>query len=109
MPSARHFARSGRIGLLLAALAPSILLLAPMAASADDKPATQKPLCWHPAIVNGHHVQPGRAELDKCPSGALHDVTPPAPGSRSSAGERPPIDADEAFIMDVIKRYAVQP
>jgi hypothetical protein len=107
MLSPRNFSRRGGTGLLVAALASSILLLAAMTARADDKPASQKPPCWHPPIVDGHHVQPGQAELGKCRTGARPDAALAAPGSRSS--ERPPIDADEALIMDVIKRYAVQP
>jgi hypothetical protein len=105
MPSPKDLIMLGRRGLLVAALAAAAVLLAPLQAGATDRPAVQKPRCWVPAIVDGRHLQPAPKELAKC----RPDAAPPAPAARSSIWGRPPIDADEAFILDVIRRYAAEP
>ena len=102
MRSAKAFNLGDRPGLLVAALGTAILLFAPMAAIAGDKPATVKPSCPQAATADGHQSRPGGADSGKGPPDA-------APGIRSGIFERPPIDADEAFILDVIRRYSAQP
>jgi hypothetical protein len=76
------------------------ILAAPLAATAfaaDKSPNTQS--CWHPAIVNGMHIQPGSG-MDPC---ASHITQASGTSAKGSSGK--PIDADDAYIRDILVRY----
>jgi hypothetical protein len=113
MSSAVASTQRSATGFLIMAAGALALLAAPMAARAGDQSAMAKTGCRHQAIANGRHIQPRQSDFvpGKClPDASVGLITGDGvPVTRWAAGERPPIDADEAFIMDVIKRNAQRP
>jgi hypothetical protein len=66
------------------------------ASEARQNAGTDGGSCRHRPIVNGFHIQPSAAD-EQC---AQHRVDP-----RIKASDAGPIDADDAYIRDILDRY----
>ena len=80
-------------GLFLTFLAVPLSLAA---SEARQNAGTDGGSCRHRPIVNGFHIQPSAAD-DQC---ARHLVNP-----RTKATDAGSIDADDAYIRDILERY----